>query len=138
MANNQKLRVKFTERPEVPVQGRKVALQVAGENGMIVKAALNRKTLKKQVERLDSFYQLGSCGSRKSCQFPLKAKIELGLAAGVNVFEKETESSGHILLNRKSETTENQTVCNQATSTQTPEPEPKPVERTKKTFRLVK
>ena len=46
--------VKFSERPSLPAQGKKVTLQVTGENGIVVKAELNRKTLKKQVEKMDS------------------------------------------------------------------------------------
>ena len=47
--------VKFTERPEVPEQGKKVELQVTGENGIVVKGELNRKTLAKQVQKIDNF-----------------------------------------------------------------------------------
>ncbi len=47
--------VKFTERPELPEQGKKVELQVTGENGIIVKGELNRKTLAKQVQKIDNF-----------------------------------------------------------------------------------
>ncbi|MGK7941209.1 MAG: hypothetical protein AB4062_13885 [Crocosphaera sp.] len=47
--------VKFTERPELPEQGKKVSLQVTGENGIIVKGELNRKTLAKQVQKIDNF-----------------------------------------------------------------------------------
>ena len=47
--------VKFTERPELPEQGKKVTLQVTGENGIIVKGELNRKTLAKQVQKIDNF-----------------------------------------------------------------------------------
>ena len=49
------LTVKFTERPELPEQGKKVELQVTGENGIIVKGELNRKTLAKQVQKIDNF-----------------------------------------------------------------------------------
>ncbi len=47
--------VKFTERPELPEQGKKVELQVTGENGIVVKGELNRKTLAKQVQKIDNF-----------------------------------------------------------------------------------
>lgn len=133
--------VKFTERPEVPVQGKKVSLQVTGENGIVVKAALNRKTLKKQVEKMDSFTNWVAALSGKIVSISPEGVIELE-AAGVNVFEKKQKvadtSSSTENQTKEDQTEEDQTVCNQATSTQTPEPEPKPVERTKKTFRLVK
>ncbi len=47
--------VKFTERPEVPEQGKKVELQITGENGIVIKGELNRKTLAKQVQKIDNF-----------------------------------------------------------------------------------
>ncbi len=47
--------VKFTERPELPEQGKKVTLEITGENGIIVKGELNRKTLAKQVHKIDNF-----------------------------------------------------------------------------------
>ena len=47
--------VKFTERPEVPEQGKKIELQVTGENGIVVKGEMNRKTLAKQVQKIDNF-----------------------------------------------------------------------------------
>ena len=47
--------VKFTERPELPEQGKKVTLEITGENGIIVKGELNRKTLAKQVQKIDNF-----------------------------------------------------------------------------------
>ena len=47
--------VKFTERPEVPEQGKKVGLQITGENGIVVKGELNRKTLAKQVQKIENF-----------------------------------------------------------------------------------
>ena len=49
------LTVKFNTRPELPETGKKVTLQVNGENGINVRATLNRKTLKKQVDKMDSF-----------------------------------------------------------------------------------
>ncbi len=58
--------VKFNERPNVPAQGKKVTLQVTGENGIVVKAELNRKTLAKQVEKMDSFALVGRCLIRES------------------------------------------------------------------------
>ncbi len=123
--------VKFNERPDIPEQGKKVTLLVKEENGVVVKAPMNRKTLKKQVEKMDSFTDWVAALSGKIASVSPEGVIELE-AAGVNVFEKKQKVAP------PSESTENQTVCNQATSTQTPEPEPEPLERTKKTFRLVK
>lgn len=41
------LTVKFDTRPDCPETGKKVTLQISGENGITVRATLNRKTLKK-------------------------------------------------------------------------------------------
>ena len=47
--------VKFSTRPDIPETGKKVTLQVNSDNGISVRATLNRKTLKKQVDKMDSF-----------------------------------------------------------------------------------
>jgi hypothetical protein len=39
--------VKFTERIELPAEGKKVSIEVKGENDIRVRTMLNRKTLKK-------------------------------------------------------------------------------------------
>ena len=49
------LTVKFSTRPELPETGKKVTLQINSDNGLSVRATLNRKTLKKQVDKMDSF-----------------------------------------------------------------------------------
>ena len=43
--------IKFSEKPSLPTEGKKVTLEIQGENNVIVKAEVNRKTLKKQVAR---------------------------------------------------------------------------------------
>ena len=47
--------IKFNQRPDLPEQGKKVTVEIKSENEIIVKAELNRKTLKKQVAKMDSF-----------------------------------------------------------------------------------
>ncbi len=84
--------VKFNERPNVPAQGKKVTLQVIGENGIVVKAELNRKTLKKQVEKMDSFADWVAALSGKIAQVSPDGVIELD-RAGVNVFEKKQKAT---------------------------------------------
>ncbi len=110
--------VKFTERPNVPEQGKKVVLQVTEEGGVVVKAELNRKTLKKQVEKMDSFADWVAALSGKIASVSPEGVIELE-AAGVNVFEKKQKVPD-----------QEQSTENQADS--------KPPERAKQVFRLDK
>ena len=83
--------VKFTQRPDVPAQGKKVTLQVTGENGIVVKAELNRKSLKKQVEKMDSFADWVGALSGKIARISPDGVIQLE-SAGVNVFEKKPKA----------------------------------------------
>ncbi len=83
--------VKFSERPDVPAQGKKVTLQVTGENGIVVKAELNRKTLAKQVEKMDNFADWVAALSGKIAKVSPDGVIELD-RAGVNVFEKKPKA----------------------------------------------
>ena len=80
------------ERPSLPEQGKKVTLQVIGENGIVVKAELNRKTLKKQVEKMDSFADWVAALSGKIAKVSPDGVIELD-RAGVNVFEKKPKAT---------------------------------------------
>ncbi len=44
------LTIKFTERPQnIPTEGKKVTIEVKGENDIAIKAQVNRKSLKKVV-----------------------------------------------------------------------------------------
>ena len=128
--------VKFNERPDIPEQGKKVILLVKEENGVVVKAEMNRKTLKKQVEKMDSFADWVAALSGKIASVSPEGVIELE-AAGVNVFEKKQKVAPPS-ESTENQTTPEQTAFNQATSTPDPEPEPEPPLPTKKTFRLVK
>ncbi len=118
--------VKFTERPDIPALGKKVVLQLTEEGGVVVKAPLNRKTLKKQVEKMDRFADWVAALSGKIASVSPEGVIELE-AASVNVFEKKQKVAP------QEKSTENQTTENQENST----PEPIPPEQTKQTFRLV-
>ncbi len=83
--------VKFNERPDVPTQGKKVTLQVTGENGIVVQAELNRKTLAKQSEKMDSFDDWVGALSGKVSQISPDGVVLLE-AAGVQVFEKKQKA----------------------------------------------
>jgi hypothetical protein len=84
--------VKFSERPDVPAQGKKVTLQITGENGIVVKAELNRKTLAKQVEKMDNFADWVAALSGKIAKVSPDGVIFLD-RAGVNVFEKKPKAT---------------------------------------------
>ena len=43
--------IKFNEKPDLPTEGKKVTLEIQGENNVTVKAEVNRKTLKKRTAR---------------------------------------------------------------------------------------
>ncbi|WP_013321070.1 hypothetical protein [Gloeothece verrucosa] len=82
--------VKFTTRPDLPEQGKTVTLQVSGEGGITVRASLNRKTLKKQVEKMDSFADWVAALSGKVARIDFDGVVELE-GAGVTVFEKKKQ-----------------------------------------------
>ncbi|ACK72250.1 hypothetical protein PCC7424_3871 [Gloeothece citriformis PCC 7424] len=82
--------VKFTTRPNLPEQGKTVTLEVSGEGGITVRASLNRKTLKKQVEKMDSFTDWIAALSGKVASIGSDGVVELE-GAGVTVFEKKTQ-----------------------------------------------
>ena len=80
--------VKFTERPELPEQGKKVTLQVTGENGIVVKAEVNRKTLAKQVQKMDSFAEWVAAFSGRVSEITTDGVVILE-AANVQVFQRK-------------------------------------------------
>jgi len=85
------LTVKFDTRPDCPETGKKVTLQISGENGITVRATLNRKTLKKQVEKMDSLEQWVGALSGKMSKIADDGVIELE-GVGLTVFEKKTKN----------------------------------------------
>ena len=109
--------VKFTERPNVPEQGKKVVLQVKEESGVVVKAEINRKTLKRQVEKMDSFADWIAALSGKIASVSPEGVIELE-AASVNVFEKK-QKVAQLEKSTAPQTTDSQTTDSQTTDSQT-------------------
>ena len=83
--------IKFNERPDVPAQGKKVTIKITGENGIVVKAELNRKTLAKQVEKIDSFAEWVGALSGKVSSLSPDGVVTLEMA-GVQVFEKKQKA----------------------------------------------
>ncbi len=86
------LSIKFETRPDLPETGKKVTLQVTGENRIAVRASINRKTLKKQVEKMDSFEQWVGVLSGKMQSIADDGVIELE-GAGMNIFERKNKVS---------------------------------------------
>ena len=84
------LTVKFSARPELPETGKKVTLQINSDNGISVRATLNRKTLKKQVDKMDSFEEWVGALSGQMSGIADDGVIELE-GAGLQVFEKKNK-----------------------------------------------
>ncbi len=80
--------IKFNEKPELPTEGKKVTLEIQGENNVTVKAEVNRKTLKKQVAKMDEFEDWIAALSGKIKSVSADGVIELE-GAGLQVFEKK-------------------------------------------------
>ena len=47
--------IKFSDKPDLPTEGKKVTVEIFGENNVTIKAEVNRKTLKKQVAKMDEY-----------------------------------------------------------------------------------
>ena len=80
--------IKFSEQPELPTEGKKVTLEIQGENNVTIKAEVNRKTLKKQVAKMDEYEEWVGALSGKIAQITTEGVIELE-GAGLQVFEKK-------------------------------------------------
>ena len=80
--------IKFTEKPELPTEGKKVTVEIRSENNIIVKAELNRKTLKKQVAKMEEYSEWVGALSGKIKSISPSGVIELE-GAGCQVFEKK-------------------------------------------------
>jgi hypothetical protein len=63
-------------------------LEIQGENNITVKAEVNRKTLKKQVEKMDEYEEWVGALSGKIIRVSTDGVIELE-GAGCQVFEKK-------------------------------------------------
>ena len=80
--------IKFTGRPDLPTEGKKVSLSIPTENNLTIKAEVNRKTLKKQVAKMDEYEDWIAALSGKITQITPDGVIELE-GASVQVFEKK-------------------------------------------------
>ena len=87
--------IKFSEKPELPTEGKKVTVAIQGENKIVVKAEMNRKTLKKQVAKMDEYENWVGAMSGKLKGIDPEGIVELE-SVGLQVFEvkaKETSNS---------------------------------------------
>lgn len=80
--------VKFTEKPFLPTEGKKALVEIQAENGVTIRAEVNRKTLRKQVEKMDLFADWVGALSGKVKSISPSGEVELE-SAGVTVFEKK-------------------------------------------------
>lgn len=80
--------IKFSEKPELPTEGKKVTVEIQGENNVTVKAEVNRKTLKKQVAKMDEYEDWVGALSGKIKSISADGVVEVE-GAGLQVFEKK-------------------------------------------------
>jgi hypothetical protein len=80
--------IKFSQKPEIPSEGKTITLQIKGENGISVRAEIARKNLSKQIEKMESFEEWVAALSGKMVEIAPDGVIELE-GAGINVFEKK-------------------------------------------------
>ena len=86
--------IKFNSLPELPTEGKKVILEILSENNLKIKAELNRKTLKKQVAKMEEYENWVGAMSGKIKSIAPGGIVELE-SAGIQVFEvkaKETQA----------------------------------------------
>ncbi len=80
--------IKFSDKPDLPTEGKKVTVEIQGENNVTIKAEVNRKTLKKQVAKMDEYEDWVGALSGKIANISADGVIELE-GAGIQVFEKK-------------------------------------------------
>ncbi len=80
--------IKFSDQPELPTEGKKVTVEIFGENNVTIKAEVNRKTLKKQVAKMDEYEEWVGALSGKIKSISANGVVEVE-GAGIQVFEKK-------------------------------------------------
>ncbi|MGK7950825.1 MAG: hypothetical protein AB4368_19115 [Xenococcaceae cyanobacterium] len=84
--------IKFNSLPELPTEGKKVTLEILSENNLKIKAELNRKTLKKQVAKMEEYSNWVGAMSGKIKSIAEGGIVELE-SAGIQVFEVKAKDS---------------------------------------------
>ncbi len=82
------LSIKFTEKPQVPAQGKKVTLTIESENGIVVVAEANAKTIRKQLRKVEEYEDWVGSLSGKIEELTPNGQIRLS-GDGVQIFEKK-------------------------------------------------
>ncbi len=80
--------IKFSEKPNLPTEGKKVTVEIQAENNITIKAEVNRKTLKKQVAKMDEYDDWVGALSGKIKSISANGVVEVE-GAGIQVFEKK-------------------------------------------------
>ena len=80
--------IKFSDKPDLPTEGKKVTVEITAENNITVKAEVNRKTLKKQVAKMDEYSDWVGSLSGKIKSISANGVVEVE-GAGIQVFEKK-------------------------------------------------
>ena len=84
--------IKFSSLPELPTEGKKVTLEILSENNLKLKAELNRKTLKKQVSKMEEYENWIGAMSGKIKSIAPGGIVELE-SAGIQIFEVKAKDS---------------------------------------------
>ena len=84
--------IKFSSLPELPTEGKKVTLEILSENNLRIKAELNRKTLKKQVSKMEEYSNWIGAMSGKIKSIAPGGIVELE-SAGIQIFEVKAKDS---------------------------------------------
>ena len=84
--------IKFSSLPELPTEGKKVTVEILSENNLKIKAELNRKTLKKQVSKMEEYENWIGAMSGKIKTIAPGGIVELE-SAGIQVFEVKAKDS---------------------------------------------
>ena len=85
---NPQILVKFEEKPVVPAEGKKIALEINSDEGIRVRVLVKRKTLNKLLEKMESYESWVGSMVGKIKQVLPNGVIELE-SAGIQVYEKK-------------------------------------------------
>ena len=85
--------IKFNSLPDLPTEGKKVTLEILSENNLKIKAELNRKTLKKQIAKMEEYENWVGAMSGKIKSIAPGGIVELE-SAGIQVFEVKAKETG--------------------------------------------
>lgn len=82
--------IKFNQSPYLPETGKKVTLNLTADNGIKLRATLNRKTLKKQRQKIEGCLEWVGILSGKIAAIDAEGVIEID---GANIIMFSTQKS---------------------------------------------